>query len=214
MRFSPEQAIKVMENTGVVQVFRQADPIKGTEIIDLGYSAGIRLFEYSNREANALEVFRKLSAHARQYADLILGVGSVFSDEDARQFLDAGADFIVSPVFIPTLGVYCNARQVMWVPGCGTLTEIHNAREMGAQVIKVCPGDVLGPAFVSAAKNIFPSLHFVPSGGFNSGATGLEEWMAAGAACVEMDIDEESTGGDRQEYISGILGRIKKTRQK
>ncbi|HLU90017.1 MAG TPA: hypothetical protein VKZ51_09315, partial [Cyclobacteriaceae bacterium] len=196
MRFSPEQAIKVMENTGVVQVFRQADPTKGTELLDLGYSAGIRLFEYSNREENALEVFRKLSAHARQYADLILGVGSVFSDEDARQFLDAGADFIVSPVFIPTLGVYCNARQVMWVPGCGTLTEIHNAREMGAQVIKVCPGNVLGPAFVSAAKNTFPSLHFVPSGGFDSGATGLEEWMAAGAACVEMDFDKESTGDD------------------
>lgn len=186
MRFDDQQILEAMEDTGLIPVFNHSDKEIAKEVLGASYRAGVKVFEFTNRGANALEVFQELSVYAQQYEDLMLGIGTIFTDEDARKFLDAGADFIVSPAFIPTIGVYCNSRQVLWIPGCGTVTEIFNARELGAQIIKAFPGNVLGPGFISSVKAVFPQLPMMPTGGVAPDEKNLSEWFAAGVTCVGM----------------------------
>lgn len=175
-----------MENTGMVPVFNHEDVDTAKKVLDASYQAGIKVFEFTNRGENSLAVFHELASHARQYEDLILGVGTVFTVDDTKRFIKAGADFIVSPAFIPSVGVYCNSQQELWIPGCGTVTEIYNATEIGAQLIKVFPGNVLGPSFVSAVKAVFPNLRFMPTGGVEPTEENLRAWFGAGVICVGM----------------------------
>ncbi|HLT08674.1 MAG TPA: bifunctional 4-hydroxy-2-oxoglutarate aldolase/2-dehydro-3-deoxy-phosphogluconate aldolase [Cyclobacteriaceae bacterium] len=186
MKFEQQQILSAMEATGIIPVFNHTDIDTAIGVLDAAYKGGVKVFEFTNRGANALEVFTALSAHAEQYEDLVLGIGTIFKDEDARKFLDAGAHFVVSPAFIPTIGVYCNSQQVLWIPGCGTVTEIFNAKELGAQVIKAFPGNVLGPAFISSVKAVFPKLPMMPTGGVEPTKENLSAWFKAGVTCVGM----------------------------
>ena len=220
MRFSNSQIIKAMENTGMIPVFNHSDIETAKNVLDASYRGGVKVFEFTNRGENALEVFAQLSVHAQQYEDLILGIGTIFSDEDAKRFLEAGADFIVSPAFIPTVGVYCNSQQVLWVPGCGTVTEIFNARELGAQVIKAFPGNVLGPAFISSVKAVFPRIPIMPTGGVEPTEQNLSGWFKAGVACVGMGSQlfkkewlRDKAYPELEQEIRQVLELIKKIRK-
>ncbi len=175
-----------MKDTGLIPVFNHTDVQTAKNVLDASYRGGVKVFEFTNRGENALEVFQELSSHAKKYDDLMLGIGTIFSDEDAQKFLEAGAHFVVSPAFIPTIGVFCNSQDVLWVPGCGTVTEIFNAKELGAQVIKAFPGNVLGPAFISSVKAVFPKLPMMPTGGVEPTDENLTAWFKAGVVCVGM----------------------------
>src|SRR5690606_20056322 len=143
MKFEQQQILSAMEATGIIPVFNHTDIDTAIGVLDAAYKGGVKVFEFTNRGANALEVFTALSAHVEQYEGLVLGIVSVLIDEVARKFLHAGVDFVVSPVFIPTIGVYCHSQQVLWIAGCGTVTKIFNAKRLGAEVIKAFPGNVL-----------------------------------------------------------------------
>ncbi|MEX2592188.1 MAG: bifunctional 4-hydroxy-2-oxoglutarate aldolase/2-dehydro-3-deoxy-phosphogluconate aldolase [Anditalea sp.] len=186
MNFNHNQIITDMENTGIIPVFNHSDVETAKNVLDASYRAGIKVFEFTNRGEYSLEVFQELAAHARKYEDLVLGIGTIFTVEDTRRFLEAGADFVVSPAFVAPVGVYCNSQQVLWIPGCGTVTEIYNATELGAQLIKVFPGNVLGPSFVSAVKAVFPDIQLMPTGGVEPSEKNLQEWFSAGVICVGM----------------------------
>jgi len=186
MKFNDQHILKAMKDTGLVPVFNHTDIEIAKNVLDASYRGGVKVFEFTNRGENALEVFKQLAVHAQQYEDLILGIGTIFSDEAAKKFLEAGAHFIVSPAFIPTIGVYCNSQQVFWIPGCGTVTEIFNAKELGAQMIKAFPGNVLGPAFISSVKAVFPQLPMMPTGGVEPTEQNLAAWFKAGVLCVGM----------------------------
>jgi 2-dehydro-3-deoxyphosphogluconate aldolase/(4S)-4-hydroxy-2-oxoglutarate aldolase len=164
MRFTKEVIISSMEQTGMIPVFNHADIDIAKHVLEASHKAGVKVFEFTNRGAHSLEVFRELAKFAGQFDRLILGIGTIFSVEEARTFLDAGADFIVSPVFSPSVAAFCNGKEVLWVPGCGTATEIHNARELGAEVVKAFPGNVLGHGFISAVRAVFPDIKFMPTG--------------------------------------------------
>lgn len=221
MRFNQEQIISSMANTGMIPVFNHGDIHIAKNVLDASYRAGIKVFEFTNRGVNSLEVFRELAAHAKNHDDLILGIGTIFSDEDAKKFLEAGADFIVSPAFIPTVGVLCNSRQVLWIPGCGTVTEIFNARELGAQVIKAFPGNVLGPTFISAVKAVFPNILIMPTGGVEPSEENLNGWFKAGVMCVGMGSQlfkkewiQENDFSTLQNQINQVLALIQEIKQK
>lgn len=186
MKFDQQQILSAMKATGIIPVFNHTDVETAKSVLDASYKGGVKVFEFTNRGENALEVFQELAAHAQQYEDLMLGIGTIFTDEDARKFLKAGAHFVVSPAFIPTIGVYCNSQNVLWIPGCGTVTEIFNAKELGAQVIKAFPGNVLGPAFISSVKAVFPKLPMMPTGGVEPTEENLSAWFKAGVVCVGM----------------------------
>jgi len=217
MKFSQDQVLKTFENTGVMHVIPQADPEAVKEILDALYSAGVRVFELHHREGNFMDIFEKIKFHAQQYSDLLLGAGSIFSDEDAKKILGVGADFIVSPAFIPTVGVYCNSKQVLWIPGCGTLTEVYNAVELGAQLIRVFPAHVMGPSFITAVKEIFPQIRLIFSGELEPSERNLATWFGAGVTCIETITQKfpmrRGIDPGRQEQIVQVLNLIKKIKQ-
>jgi 2-dehydro-3-deoxyphosphogluconate aldolase/(4S)-4-hydroxy-2-oxoglutarate aldolase len=113
-----------------------------------------------------------------------LGVGSVTDAGTTALYLQLGADFVVTPVFREDVARVCNRRKVLWAPGCGTLTEIAQAEELGAEVVKVFPGGVLGPSFVKAIKGPCPWTSLMPTGGVSP--DNLREWFEAGVTCVGM----------------------------
>lgn len=186
MRFTKEQMLKAMGNTGMIPVFNHVDIEVAKAVLDASYKGGIRVFEFTNRASNSLEVFKELYEYGSKYEDMVIGIGTIFTAKAAKGFIDAGADFIVSPALIPEVADYCNDKKVFWIPGCGTITEVLNAKNLGASLVKAFPGNVLGPAFVSSAKAVFPDLHIMPTGGVEPTEGNLSEWFGAGVFCVGM----------------------------
>ena len=181
-----EQLIQKMKAGGLIPVFNHHDVQIAMQVLDACYQGGVRVFEFTNRGDNALEVFEILVTYAEKYPDLILGIGTIFEIEQAKSFQSAGAKFIVSPAMIPELGEYCKSQNILWVPGCGTVTEIYQALQLGAKVIKAFPGNVLGPAFVSSVKAVYPNVPIMPTGGVAPTEENLRAWFKAGVSCVGM----------------------------
>ena len=218
---SSEQSsiLQTMEAVGLVPVFNHSDSEVAKSVMESCYHAGVRVFEFTDRGPNALEVFTLLAGHAKQFPDLILGIGTIFSAEQADAFFQKGAQFIVSPAMIPELADYCRKQEVLWIPGCGTVTEIHQAQGHGARLVKVFPGNVLGPTFVSSVKAVFPKLPLMPTGGVAPNLENLKLWFDAGVSCVGMGsklIDQtlvEAKAFDRiQASVAQPLAQIQRIR--
>jgi 2-dehydro-3-deoxyphosphogluconate aldolase/(4S)-4-hydroxy-2-oxoglutarate aldolase len=175
-----------MEKTGMIPVFYHADIEIAKGVLDASYEGGVRVFEFTNRGGNAFDVFKQLLDHAKQYSDLSLGIGTIMDDGTTQKFIDAGADFIVSPILKPSMAVVCKKAGVPWIPGCATLTEIVTAKEAGASVIKIFPGSVLGPGFVSLVLPVIPGFKLMPTGGVEPTKENLSAWFKAGVVCVGM----------------------------
>ena len=194
---SQKEIIQQMGQDGLVPVFNHTDAEVAMRVLDACYKGGVRVFEFTNRGENALEVFEVLVEHSKAYGDLILGIGTIFSAEKAKAFFDVGAQFIVSPAMIPEMANFCKTVDVLWVPGCGTVTEIYQATQLGAKIVKVFPGNVLGPGFVKSVKAVFPNLPIMPTGGVAPTEDNLRAWFDAGVTCVGMGsklIEKEIIG--------------------
>lgn len=178
--------LQTMNETGMIPVFNHTDISIAKGVLDASYQAGIRVFEFTNRTENSLQVFRELVQYAEKYQDLVMGIGTIFTVEDAGAFIEAGAQFIVSPALVPELAVYCNSKDFFWIPGCATMSEIYSAKKLGATLVKAFPGNVVGPAFVAAAKSVYPDLYIMPTGGVEPTEPNLSEWFKAGVFCVGM----------------------------
>lgn len=183
---SQEEILDSIGKKGLVPVFNHTDPEVAKKVLDACYKGGIRVFEFTNRGENALEVFGALVLYAEKYPDLILGIGTIFSANDARNFFDKGARFVVSPAMIPEVADFCKSKEVLWVPGCGTVTEIYQAIQLGAKIVKAFPGNVLGPSFVKSVKAVYPKLPIMPTGGVAPTEENLNAWFDAGVTCVGM----------------------------
>ncbi len=175
-----------MEETGMIPVFYHPDIDIAKGVLDTAYAGGVRVFEFTNRGGNAFDIFKHLLDHAKQYADLSLGIGTIMDDQTTQKFIDAGASFIVSPIVKPSMGEVCKKNNILWIPGCATLTEIVTAKEAGAPVIKIFPGSVLGPGFVSSVLPVVPDLKLMPTGGVEPTEQNLAAWFGAGVVCVGM----------------------------
>lgn len=170
----------------MIPVFFHADVDIAKAVIDASYAGGVRVFEFTNRGGNAFETFGQLLVYARQYPDLSLGIGTVMDDAATQKFIDAGAHFIVSPILRPSMAVVCRKHDIPWIPGCATLTEIVTAKDAGASIIKIFPGSVLGPGFVSSVLPVVPGLKLMPTGGVEPTEQNLSAWFNAGVVCVGM----------------------------
>ncbi|WP_033405358.1 MULTISPECIES: beta/alpha barrel domain-containing protein [Rhodonellum] len=175
-----------MSGTGMIPVFNHANVEIATGVLDAAYAAGIKVFEFTNRGTHSLEVFSALKLHSEKYQDLFLGIGTIFSVEEAKNFLYAGADFIVSPALVPEVALYCTMKGVLWIPGCATVTEVFQAKTLGAKLIKAFPGNLLGPDFIKAVKSIMPDVKLMPTGGVEPTAANLTSWFNSGVFCVGM----------------------------
>jgi 2-dehydro-3-deoxyphosphogluconate aldolase/(4S)-4-hydroxy-2-oxoglutarate aldolase len=177
----------VMKETGLVPLFYNPDLELSKKVIKAVYDGGARLLEFTARGDFAHEVFGELNKFAiKELPGLIMGVGSVTDAASASRFMALGANFIVTPVLREDIAVVCNRRKVLWSPGCGSLTEICRAEELGCEIVKLFPGGVYGPGFVKAIKGPQPWTSIMPTGGVSPTKDNLEAWFSAGVTCVGM----------------------------
>jgi 2-dehydro-3-deoxyphosphogluconate aldolase/(4S)-4-hydroxy-2-oxoglutarate aldolase len=157
------------------------------DILKALYKAGIKAVEYTNRGAEAVENFKALRAVVNEsMPGMLLGIGTVKTVADAEQFIGAGADFIISPVVYPPVAKVVQDAGLLWIPGCLTPTEIFTAELHGAKMVKIFPGSVVGPSYISAIKELFPGLLFMPTGGVDTTAENIKEWFDSGVVAVGM----------------------------
>jgi 2-dehydro-3-deoxyphosphogluconate aldolase/(4S)-4-hydroxy-2-oxoglutarate aldolase len=181
------EILSLFEKCGMIPVFYHPDYGVCKNVVDACYAGGLRIFEYANRGEKAAEVFQKLKTYVKTtYPDLKLGIGSIINGKQAEQFIALDADFIVAPILDESTAIVCHKANIFWVPGCGTLTEIAKAENLGAEIIKIFPGSVLGPEFIKAVKGPMPWLKLMPTGGVEPTKENLRAWLKAGAVCVGM----------------------------
>jgi 2-dehydro-3-deoxyphosphogluconate aldolase / (4S)-4-hydroxy-2-oxoglutarate aldolase len=179
-----ETLIAVVE-TGVLPLFYSDDADRARGIVGALREGGIRVIEFTDRGPNAGAVFAALTtAAARHDRDAILGAGSIRDPFAADRFIAAGARFIVGPSFDAEVARLCNRRRIPYIPGCATPTEIVTAEESGSELVKVFPGDALGPAFVKAIRGPLPDTQVVVTGGVAATEDSVNQWIAAGAVCL------------------------------
>lgn len=172
----------------MVPVFYHKDIDVAKQVIKACYEGGVRVFEFTNRGDFAHEIFGELNKWvAKECPDMILGVGSVIDAGTASLFIQLGANFVVAPLINEEVARTCNRRKILWSPGCGSLTEISKAEELGAEIVKVFPGSsVGGPGFVSAVKGPCPWTSIMPTGGVEPTEESLSKWFKAGVTCVGL----------------------------
>lgn len=187
-RFTRIEVALKMQETGMVPVFYHKDIEVCKQVVKACYEGGVRLFEFTNRGDFATLVFAELNQWAAEACpELIMGVGSVIDEATTAMYIALGANFIVSPLLDKGMAKVCNKRKIAWSPGCGSVTEIGRAHELGAEIVKVFPGkEVGGPAFVKAVKGPMPWTSVMPSSGVSPDEENLKEWFEAGATCVGM----------------------------
>jgi 2-dehydro-3-deoxyphosphogluconate aldolase/(4S)-4-hydroxy-2-oxoglutarate aldolase len=184
-RYSRLEVIRAMEETGMVPLFYHADINVSKNVLKACYNGGARLLEFTARGDFAHEVFSDLNKYAlKELPGMILGVGSITDAAAASMFMQMGANFIVTPSFREDIAIVCNRRKVLWSPGCGSLTEINKAEEMGCEIVKLFPGDVYSPKFVKAIKGPQPWTSIMPTGGVSIEKENLKSWFEAGVTCV------------------------------
>ncbi|MEZ4811153.1 MAG: bifunctional 4-hydroxy-2-oxoglutarate aldolase/2-dehydro-3-deoxy-phosphogluconate aldolase [Allomuricauda sp.] len=181
------QVVALMEETGLVPLFYHPDPALGKKVLQACYLGGARLLEFTARGEFAHEVFAELRKYARvELPEMAVGVGSVTDAAAASHYMAMGADFVVTPAFREDIARGCNRRKVLWVPGCGTPTEIAQAEELGCEIVKLFPGSVYGPEFVKSIKGPQPWTKIMPTGGVTTDKENLKAWFQAGVSCVGM----------------------------
>lgn len=218
-KFDRLTVYQAMLSTGLVPLFYTGDVAEAKAVAAACAEGGAQVLEFTNRGEKALGVFAEIvNAHPK----MIVGVGSVMDAPTAALFIATGANFIVGPVFNPDVARLCNRRKIAYIPGCGSVSEISNAEEMGAEIVKVFPGEsVGGPGFVKAVSGPMPWSRIMPTGGVEATQASIGEWIKAGAAAVGMGsnlIRKEWLAakdyGAIRDCVQQVLGWIGEARKK
>ena len=186
-QFTRIEVATAMKETGMIPLFFNNDLELSKKVLKACYDGGARLMEFTARGDFAHEVFGELTKYAiTELPGMIMGVGSVTDGAAASLYMALGANFIVTPVLREDIAIACNRRKVLWSPGCGTLTEITRAEELGCEIVKLFPGDIYGPQFVKGIKGPQPWTSVMPTGGVAPNKENLTGWFDAGVTCVGM----------------------------
>jgi 2-dehydro-3-deoxyphosphogluconate aldolase/(4S)-4-hydroxy-2-oxoglutarate aldolase len=172
---------------GMLPLYFNADQVVTIEILRALYRAGIKAIEYTSRGEAALSNFNKMvEIRNAEMPDLLLGIGTIKNLQQAQEYHEVGADFFISPGFVPEVATFLQSKGVLYSPGCMTPTEIIAAENAGVKFIKLFPGNMLGPDFLNGIKDIFPKLLFMPTGGVDTTRSNIEGWFKAGVSAVGM----------------------------
>jgi 2-dehydro-3-deoxyphosphogluconate aldolase/(4S)-4-hydroxy-2-oxoglutarate aldolase len=212
-KYSRIEVFLKMKETGMVPLFYHSDIEICKKVVKACYDGGALAFEFTNRGDFAHEVFAELSKYVKkELPEMAIGVGSVIDAGTASLYIQMGADFIVSPLLNPEMAKVCNRRKVLWSPGCGSVSEVNFAEELGCELVKIFPaGQVGGPEFISSVKGPMPWTDLMPSGGVTPEYENLNAWFKAGATCVGMGSQLM-----KKEYITtgnfqGLADKVKET---
>lgn len=182
-----ELLLQLIPAQGVLPLYFHKDADVSIEVLKALYRAGIRAVEYTNRGETALQNFVKMRKVCdKELNGLYLGIGTIKNATAAQAFIEAGADCIICPGLIEEVAMVADKNNMLWIPGCMTPSEIICAENMGAKMIKLFPGNILGPSFMSAIKELFPAMMFMPTGGVDADRENLSAWFKAGVCAVGM----------------------------
>lgn len=186
-RFRRIDVVLKMEEIGIIPVFYHPDIEICKGVMEACYKGGARVFEFTNRDDFAHETFAELNKFAIQhFPDMILGIGTILDAGTTSLYLQAGANFVVSPIMNPEMAQVCHRRKILWIGGCATLSEISQAESLGAEIVKIFPGEMFKPTFIKALKAPMPWTSVMVTGGVSPTKESLEEWFGAGVSCVGM----------------------------
>ena len=220
MKKTKEEILAALLDQGLLPLFYLDSAEESAEILKALYRARVRVVEYTNRGPAALENFKQLvKLKNSNMPDLQLGIGTIKSTQDARQFIAAGADFIVAPVINPEVGQIATEAELLWIPGCMTPTEIDLAQQHGALLIKIFPANILGPEYIASIRELFPGQHFIPTGGVELTSENIRAWFKAGVSAVGMGskliskkLIQEKDYTELQRNTEAVLQTIKENR--
>ncbi len=216
-----EVALKMREN-GIVPIYYNGSVDICKEVLRACYNGGVRVFEFTNRGDQAHEIFGELYKFCKsELPEMMLGAGSVVDEATAALYIQLGADFIVSPILNHNIARVCNRRKILWAAGCGTLTEINQAEEWGAEIVKLFPAQESGgSSFIKAIAGPCPWTSIMPTGGVEPTEESLREWFGAGAWCVGMGskLLKNSLIANQQysqlsDFVKDALGLANRVRQ-
>lgn len=182
-----QQISDAIVKQGMLPLYFNSSEEVTLDVLKAIYRAGVKAIEYTNRGDAALANFRKMVAlRNAEMPGLLLGVGTIKNMQHATDYMAAGADFLVSPGFVPDVAAHCVSNDIFYAPGCMTPSEIIAAENAGIKFIKLFPGNMLGPEFLTTIKDIFPKLLFMPTGGVDTTKENIEGWFKAGVCAVGM----------------------------
>ena len=220
-RFKRLEVYNTIIDTGLVPVFYHGDIEVAKKVAKACTDGGATVVEFTNRGDFAPEVFKELSQHLRKEAPgVILGVGSVIDEPTAALYIAYGANFVVGPLLNEAVARLCNRRKIAYMPGCGSVSEISFAEELGVEIVKIFPGDsVGGPGFVKAVLGPCPWTRIMPTGGVDASEESIKAWFGAGVVCVGIgsnlirkDVVAAGNWAQITEKVQQVLAWIKKAR--
>lgn len=211
-RYTRIEVINAMMGTGMVPLFYHPDVEVGKKVLKACYDGGARLMEFTSRGDFAHEVFTELNRYAlKELPGMMMGVGSVTDAASASLYMQLGANFVVTASLREDVAVVCNRRKVPYSPGCGSLTEIARAEELGCEIVKLFPGSTYGPGFVKAIKGPQPWTSIMPTGGVSTDGDNLKGWFDAGVACVGLGSQLISRETIQNGDFKGLENNVRKT---
>lgn len=198
---SQQTTIETILDYPLIPIFYNSNSQIALGVFDACYKAGMRIFEFTNRGADAFETFKLLQQNLSEFPNYIIGAGTVFKERDAEAFIEAGASFIVSPCFIESVADICYQNKIPYLPGCMTVKEVFYASEAGCEVIKVFPGEVLGTDFVKAVKSVLPDVKLMVTDSVSPNRESITSWFKAGASAVGLSSELfKSEWIEREDY--------------
>lgn len=181
------QVIQKIHQDRLVALFFHQDITLAKQVVRACYQGGARIIEFTHRGEFAQNIFEELSKLCiDELPEMVLGVGSLTDAAQASTYMNLGADFVVTPVLRTDIAHICNRRKKLWIAGCGTLTEIVQCEELGAEIVKLFPGNIYGPDFIKGVLAPQPWTSIMPTGGVTTDQENLKAWFDAGAVCVGM----------------------------
>jgi len=196
-----------IEALGIVAVIRLKDPARLRASVDALADGGVRALEVTMTVPGAVELIRQLAPALP--SGFLLGAGTVTDAATARAVIDAGASFVVGPVFRPAVIAACHERGVPAMPGCFSPTEILAAHEAGADIVKVFPATALGPQFIKDVRAPLPQVKLMPTGGVTLDNAG--DWIRAGAVAVGLGsalVDAKAIDAGRFDVIAANARQV------
>lgn len=186
-RDKKEEVVALLFGQGLLPLFYNKDANVSIEVLKALYNAGIRTVEYTNRGDAALQNFKTLcKLRDEELKDMQLGIGTIKTGDDAKAFVDAGADYLISPGVVKAAAKVAKKAGILYVPGCTTPTDMIRSEGFGATLVKIFPGDLLGPNYLKTVQPLFPKLKFIITGGVEPEEGNLRSWFGAGASAVGM----------------------------
>ena len=208
--------IQKIKEHSLIPLFYHNDLTICKKVLDAVINCGLPILEFTNRGPKAMGNFKQLVMHLGNNTGSTLGVGSVKTDEEARMFIDLGASLIVSPFLDKSIAKVCVKNNIPWIPGCGTLTEMMTAEKLGAEGVKLFPGGVFGPKFISSVLAPCPWLKIMPTGGVTADLENISQWFNAGTYCLGMgskliskEYLEENNFDGLEKHILQVIENIK-----